>query len=52
MAFHKVLPVTFQRVRIILFWYLITFCQKLNYPHKRFYKFFIILKTLIIFLEL
>ena len=52
MAFHIVLPVAFQRMRIIFFRYLIAFCQKLNYPHKRFYKFFIILKTLIIFLEL
>ena len=49
---HIVLPVAFQRMRIIFFRYLIAFCQKLNYPHKRFYKFFIILKTLIIFLEL
>lgn len=46
MAFHIVLPVAFQRMRIIFFRYLIAFCQKLNYPHKRFYKFFIILKTL------
>ena len=52
MTFHIVLPVAFQRMRIIFFRYLIAFCQKLNYPHKRFYKFFIILKTLIIFLEL
>ena len=52
MALHKVLPVSFQWMRIIFGWNWFAFRQHTDELEKDFNKFYIVLETFEVFLEL